>query len=523
MAIDHALKNDGAADNPHYTQGQVDAMRSVLTALVGDASTDGAFDYIGDALMQYAYADTLATTSDTDFETVKAAFEAETLATIASNSTFSASCAKMVDEEGNNLFTKLNASKAAAETALAALPTGDGPFAWDEISTALQGLVNTAKLKINDKTVKEVMDDPGAVASSIMKNGLKLFMASGAGVFADIADFCGDYSASIVIPELSYGDIKVPDVEATMLTDTSANPVYLKKAQQTVAAFSGTGGAATQSITEFYGYIIDMAFRTNAAGSNLMLQQKGIDRIYNEAGNEGTNPETMGGGAYMQFSTKSLNFTETAMQNLMGAIRIVFFETDSMNIVGYARLDADNMDPDTSAGVKMPIMMTDDEGKAITGDKPNKIMALEQNQVHELSVLVYLDGNDVENEDVAYDVAQSMEGKMNLQFSSDAILKPMEYKDLKEGTSSIEPSDPVIPDDAKDVTVASITDGYTVTGNKGIYSATAQTVAVEISGTTGTETVTINGKTAEYVSGGWTATMTEEPAELTIVVTPAGG
>jgi hypothetical protein len=60
----------------------------------------------------------------------------------------------------------------------------------------------------------------------------------------------------------------------------------------------------------------------------------------------------------------------------------------------------------------------------------NKLMALTQNTPHALSVLVYLDGKDVGNEDVAATVAQSMTGTMNLQFASSANLVPMNYTPL---------------------------------------------------------------------------------------------
>ena len=57
-------------------------------------------------------------------------------------------------------------------------------------------------------------------------------------------------------------------------------------------------------------------------------------------------------------------------------------------------------------------------------------MALTQNQAHALSVLVYLDGTQVTNADVAATGSTSMTGTMNLQFSSSATLVPMEYADL---------------------------------------------------------------------------------------------
>lgn len=63
------------------------------------------------------------------------------------------------------------------------------------------------------------------------------------------------------------------------------------------------------------------------------------------------------------------------------------------------------------------------------GDERDKLMDLPQSTQTEMSVLVYLDGEYVENADVATGT-QSLTGNMNLQFASSAELKPMEYSDL---------------------------------------------------------------------------------------------
>ena len=49
------------------------------------------------------------------------------------------------------------------------------------------------------------------------------------------------------------------------------------------------------------------------------------------------------------------------------------------------------------------------------------------NQATALSALVYMDGENVGNDDVAATAGQSMTGKMNLQFASSANLVPMDY------------------------------------------------------------------------------------------------
>ena len=64
-----------------------------------------------------------------------------------------------------------------------------------------------------------------------------------------------------------------------------------------------------------------------------------------------------------------------------------------------------------------------------TDDDKDKLIDLSQSVQENLSVMVYLDGDHVENEDVATGT-QSLTGLLNLQFASSAELKPMDYSDL---------------------------------------------------------------------------------------------
>ena len=59
------------------------------------------------------------------------------------------------------------------------------------------------------------------------------------------------------------------------------------------------------------------------------------------------------------------------------------------------------------------------------------ITALKQDTVQRVTAVVYLDGSSVNNSNVAANAAQSMSGKLNLQFSSDANLIPAEITELR--------------------------------------------------------------------------------------------
>ena len=90
--------------------------------------------------------------------------------------------------------------------------------------------------------------------------------------------------------------------------------------------------------------------------------------------------------------------------------------------------------------------------KTTTGNNPTNIKlekqtitALAQNQVTKISVYVYLDGENVTNADVPS--GADISGNLNLQFASDATLKPMDYADLQNqnATSTTAPETPATP------------------------------------------------------------------------------
>ena len=153
-----------------------------------------------------------------------------------------------------------------------------------------------------------------------------------------------------MIDHISYGGFELNDMNARMETKSSiassATGHYLKVAGDMLMVkspeFAGSADKV-KPLTEFYGYVIDMSFRTNAAESNLLLQTEAVDRIYSDNANE----QTMGGGSTMTFASTSKNFTNESVKALMRHIRIVFFTpgataADGGTVLAYAKLDVDN-------------------------------------------------------------------------------------------------------------------------------------------------------------------------------------
>ena len=540
IAIRHALAED---DTGAYTVEDVAVLTEVATQL------DAALDEIDTALVKYALAHNLADASDADFSTVQGNFTGKTVAQIDES-------LLPVGYTGTDGFiAKLSASQTAVQNALDELELlTTGPFDWEDIRSPMDYLVSTTAMKINGYTVAQVQADKNTIANAIFKDGLLLTMESGAGVYADIADFCGNYQASIVIPEVNYGSFHFTDIDATMSTATKVNPVYLKVAEGNVAQFVASSGSSTSNaINDFYGYIIDLAFKTNAADSSLQLQTEGIDRVYDGRDDvDVQNENTMGGGASMTFTPTSDTFMDAQAKALMTALRVVFFDTDSNEIIGYARLDCTDdvntvtgtittevdgvsttspdyskVDDGTDGSITMELVMTDAAGVPVVKDGAENpiIMPLAQNTVHELSVMVYLDGESITNADVAYDAVSSMTGTMNLQFSSTADLKAMVYTDLVRGvepgeTTATQPSTPTVTQiDSSKITVQ--TTGYSATAyhSSGVVGAVITNTTDSTAVTSGT--VTINGQQATYSTeaSAWVITgVTDVPDAVTITV-----
>lgn len=512
VAIAHAAGND--ADNAKiYTQEQVAAMRGIVGDLrnvlaeIEKAYTKYVVAYIASAKGQLVL-------NDADFDLVYATLkEADSLGDLPSQVPTDIISAQIAALEGTT------SKVASADSALNNLSYEEGAtFTWGEISPALSGLVNVSVLTLNDLPVSTVKDDINGLIASVMSKGVNVGMPTDGGVYADVADHVGNFDVQITIDKIEYKGMGLTDVDANMATKCTAN--YLNSVGTNVeSAGAPTGsGVGDMPLSEFYGYIVDLAFRTNAADSNLLLQVEPADRIYKDNAAES---ETRGHGSTMTFKAAAAGFTDESVKDLMANIRVVFFNTGDGTILANAKLDMSEGKVTTGAdGITAPICIytstgattntvtyvEDENGtyglvakdgkyyveatgtathikegntyvtptdgtpathsevtvsadageyvlidqisayagtkyKQVTNsstaatdtfvsDDEAKIMPLTQNTATALSVLVYLDGESIQNSDVAALGSTSMTGTMNLQFASSANLVPMEYASL---------------------------------------------------------------------------------------------
>lgn len=392
---------------------------------------------------------------------------------------------------GYDKYTSAVASVVNAKAKHAAITEAD-KYSWNDISEALKPLVEVSEIKINGIPAGEVTDNKSQIISDVTSGkGIKVNIPTGGGVYADIADLAGDYTVDIEIDgnALSQGTGVTFDegfsIQATMTADSNQPTPYLAQVSSAINNPNNqpTGDASgALPLTELYGYVIDLAFRTNAAQSNLLLQTEAKDRIYSE----NNNTQTMGSGSTMTFKSSSPDFTTQQVKNLMSNIRVVFYSTEDQSnmaeIYATAKLDVtpngvvedangitaklyiyktstaivaeyDNDNDDATPTTRLYKVdgkyydstvcipgknevtpaagsVTDTAETATVEVRDNVITALNQGEIKHISALVYLDGEDIENDDVAATVAQSMTGSVNFQFASSATLVPMEYGNL---------------------------------------------------------------------------------------------
>lgn len=342
-------------------------------------------------------------------------------------------------------------------------------YAYEEIEGVVDQLINKNHTTVagvknpGRKDLQTIIDNVTAAQMTVVME-----MEDGAGIYADIAKLVGDLKASGFKVSVTKDSLTI--TADVVIKTTGHDSPLISAITVGVAPAATVGGAGTTTIlTDTYGYALDFGFRTNAAASNLLLQTDAAQRVYSDSEAE----NTQGGGSYMQFTTTNAKtFSVTEVRALMSALRVAFVapqgtdDATQYDILGIAKLAitsvtdqqsgittytggtiidkdgkalADATDTTTgAAGIKAKLALYDytlnDDGTLTIGAaKDNAVLkALTQNHAEKVTAIVYLDGDIVDNTMVA-NAAESMSGKLNLQFASSATLKPMENTNMREG------------------------------------------------------------------------------------------
>lgn len=281
-----------------------------------------------------------------------------------------------------------------------------GSYSWQQVSGILGCLIDLQNVFVGNSRI----DDWVATETDTV-----LTLAPGSGVFADIADFTGDLNA------LATYEDKL--VEITTIT-LQIFP-YLRQLYAQVSTVGATGSQTETTISDIYGFAIDMAFRTNADDNSLLLRTFDSQRIDPDA----TDAATQGSGSYMVFSEEAADYDDDRMVELMDAVRVGFVDTKG-ELLGVAKLNTSNWES-TGDGIKAFLYLysfsVSDGGKLIIGerqDPDSRITPLARNVPTAITVLVWLDGDYVSNYHALSTKDHSLSGKLNLQFASEVELHP---------------------------------------------------------------------------------------------------
>lgn len=484
QALANIVVKAALEENPTFKKADLETLQKLIQTL--QSANNEAGEAIVQTVLAYNLSDENTDTkfTDADVAKLKEAFNNATAGTLPTNFTYAAAASgqgTIQKPEGTDTaVTKWSDNNtnitSAAQKLQALINQNKADYAYTDITEVVNMLINKANATVGgvkNPTKNQAQD----IINNMTANNMVLVveMESGSGIYADIAELVGDYTAAGLKVHVKYNALEM-DVTTNMstkvVTDANKETLPMIPKLNVGSAPAATLDASVKPLlTDHYGYALDFGFRTNAAASELQLQTSGIQRVYNDAADPGTSAKTLGGGSYMEFRTSNTtNFSVDELRALMSALRVVFVEpvktvnegvtTLTYNVLGVAAADITRSTLDQGAtytytggtltddnmGLKAELYLnnytvnggvltltgkkTTEEGGAATAD--NTLTALTQNVAKKVTAIVYLDGDIVDNTMVA-NAVNSMTGSLNLQFSSSATLKPMENTGMRDG------------------------------------------------------------------------------------------
>lgn len=303
---------------------------------------------------------------------------------------------------------KIDDMKAELQQVVLASYTLAGGGSWEQIEPMLDVLMDGEKIYLGD----HVLAERNAFESMTEDN--ELLLPPNSGVMAEVASFTGNYSA--------FANWK-PTVSVEVITTDPNEPSYLLRIEKILENCKAASGNWTRAnMDDIYGFAVDMAFRCNEP-SQLLLQTVPTLRV--EEKNEF--PVTQGSGSYMRFTSEHMD--DEQLLQLMDTIRIGFLGDDH-TLLGVAKLNVSNYEKQEE-GIFAPLYLYDhtlaQEGNLTIGERRRDdaaILDLPRNSPVIVTVVVWLDGDQVDNSMVSDSLNQTMNGVLNLQFASSADLLP---------------------------------------------------------------------------------------------------
>lgn len=308
-------------------------------------------------------------------------------------------------------YTKLTAFRAALDgiTVPEAPADTQKGYAWSEIENAYKALLDINTMTLGDgdnaKTTQEVrdMDDEKkqAWAIRLMNNG-GLIINAKKGLFSDAVNFVDEVTSTVNVT------VNEINCKVRVFKTADVTEAYLVALGKEVAVYDYSGDGEKQPyLTDKYGYAVDLAFRSNAAGE--LRLSEAAKRV------EGDNTDTtQGAGCFFTAGGDS-------DAKALAALRIAF--VDARNKV----LAVGKLNTAAAEGGKYAVHLysfTVADGVLTVSNNQianDKILDMTANTAVALTAVVYMDGD-------ATSFAQgALSGSLNLQFCTSANLQAMNY------------------------------------------------------------------------------------------------
>jgi hypothetical protein len=389
-----ALMNILSGSRDSYSYSDVKALKSIAEGY------NNALNYVLSSYKSAVLA-AAASESEASYNSVKSGISSTTDATLATYANQLVTV-KTSSSDLSDLAAAISKAQSAISAANALLTDENG----DSVAE------NTVYTPAQVSTIRNALYSGSSSLNDVVDNG-GITGTVNDGLLTALSEYIGSYS------------ISVSGMSVSVKTTANSGNGMLAKVDLSVltAPESETTTTTTTNtvMTTFYGYVIDLAFRTNAA-ANLQLQSDAVNRIYTDGG-----AGTAGSGSKAIFSYTA-GMTETQVNKLMAGIRVVFFDPESGSVYGRAKLGTAEINAGTSTATATLYLM--DESGNVSTVSNAALTALEVATPKKISALVYLDGTSIDNMSVL-NAASSGTLLLNLQFSSSADLKPMEDSELK--------------------------------------------------------------------------------------------
>lgn len=296
---------------------------------------------------------------------------------------------------------------ADAQSAVTASYTLSVKCQWETIESILSLLMSPDHVYMGNKLLSD------STAFEQLASNNVLMLSPDAGVMSKISDFAGNYIAYTVWKD---------NINLELLSASKEQKGVLLEMHTLLKSMQASAGGWTRAnLDDTCGFAIDMAFRCNTA-SDLLLQTWAEMRVKDDS----EFPVTQGSGSFMQFHSDNMEYDQ--LINLMNTIRVGFIN-EKGELLGVAKLDL-SKSKEEEAEVFAPLYLweyaLEEEGSLAMVKRSDSavIRDLPQNSPMIITVVVWMDGDSVDNSMVGQLAQQSMSGTMNLQFSSSADLVP---------------------------------------------------------------------------------------------------